>query len=75
MDINLPLMDGWDVTRRLKADPLTRSLPVIALTGRAMPGDREKALSAGCDDYATKPIDFADLFDKIQRLSCKALAQ
>ena len=74
MDINLPYLDGWEVTRRLKADVETRSLPVIALTAHAMQGDRESALSAGFDDYATKPIDFADLFEKIQKLTTRTPA-
>jgi CheY-like chemotaxis protein len=74
MDVNLPEIDGWEVTRRLKADPATRSLPVIALTAHAMKGDREKALAAGCDEYATKPIDFIDLLGKIQSLYNQAPA-
>jgi CheY-like chemotaxis protein len=66
MDLSLPVMDGWQATRRLKADPRTRSIPVIALTAHAMPGDREEALGAGCDDYDTKPVDFARLVHKIE---------
>ncbi|HUQ68114.1 MAG TPA: response regulator [Planctomycetaceae bacterium] len=72
MDMNLPEMDGWELTRRLKADETTRSLPVIALTAHAMKGDREKAFAAGCDDYATKPIDFKKLFRKIESMTRKA---
>ena len=65
MDLDLPDIDGWEVTRRLKANPLTAAIPVIALTAHAMAGDREKALAAGCDEFDTKPIDFDRLLQKI----------
>ena len=67
MDMSLPVMDGWDATRHLKADKATCDVPVIALTAHAMEADREKALEAGCDDFATKPIDFPNLLEKISR--------
>ena len=66
MDMSLPVLDGWEATRRLKADPATRSIPVIALTAHAMAGDREKALEAGCDDYDSKPVEFPRLVAKIE---------
>jgi CheY-like chemotaxis protein len=65
MDVGLPGMDGWEATRKLKADPGTQAIPVIALTAHAMASDLEKATAAGCDDYETKPIDFNRLFEKI----------
>ena len=66
MDMSLPIMDGWEATKNIKADPATQSIPVIALTAHAMSGDRQKALEAGCDDYDTKPIDLSRLLAKIQ---------
>ena len=66
MDLSLPGIDGWEVTRQLKADPATRAIPVIALTAHAMAGDRERAIAAGCDDYDTKPVEFARLLAKIE---------
>jgi len=68
MDMSLPIIDGWEATRQVKAAPATRTIPVIALTAHAMAGDREKALAAGCDDYDTKPIDLPRLLDKITSL-------
>jgi two-component system, cell cycle response regulator DivK len=65
MDMSLPIMDGWEATKKIKANPQTKSIPTIALTAHAMAGDREKALEAGCDDYDTKPIDLSRLLDKI----------
>ena len=68
MDMSLPKIDGWEATRRLKADPSFCAIPVIALTAHAMAGDRERALEAGCDEFDTKPIEFERLLAKIERL-------
>ena len=68
MDMSLPVVDGWDATRRIKAAPATRAIPVITLTAHAMSGDREKAVEAGCDDFDTKPMDLARLLGKIEAL-------
>ena len=65
LDMSLPIMDGWEVARRLKSHDDTKGLPIIALTAHAMAGDREKSLEAGCDDYDTKPVDFKRLRGKI----------
>jgi CheY-like chemotaxis protein len=66
MDMSLPVLDGWEATRRVKADPKTQHIPVIALTAHAMAGDREKVMEAGCDDYDTKPVDLTRLLGKIE---------
>ena len=68
MDLSLPVIDGWEATRKIKADPATQSIPVIALTAHAMAGDEQKALAAGCDDYDTKPIELPRLLEKIENL-------
>lgn len=68
MDMSLPVMDGWEATRTIKANPATASIPVVALTAHAMSSDREKALEAGCDDFYTKPIELPGLLEIISRL-------
>ena len=74
MDMSLPILDGWEATRRLKAASATRHIPVIALTAHAMSSDRDKALEAGCDDYDTKPIELPRLLEKIEALLPTATA-
>jgi two-component system, cell cycle response regulator DivK len=73
MDMSLPVLDGWEATRQLKAGAGTRHIPVIALTAHAMAGDREKALQAGCDEYDTKPVELARLLGKIRALLGRAV--
>ena len=68
MDLSLPVLDGWEATRRIKAAPQTRDIPVIALTANAMSEDRQKAIAAGCDDFDTKPVDLPGLIRKIRAL-------
>ena len=68
MDLDLPVVDGWEATRRLKSDQKTRQIPIIALTAHAMSGSREKALAAGCDEFDTKPVDFDRLMQKVNHL-------
>ena len=68
MDMSLPVLDGWEATRRLKASPKTQSIPILGLTAHAMSSDREKAIEAGCDDYDTKPIEFSRLLEKVHSL-------
>lgn len=68
MDLSLPVLDGWEAAKRIKGIEKLRHIPIIALTAHAMTGDREKAIEAGCDDYATKPIDLASLLKKIDEL-------
>jgi CheY-like chemotaxis protein len=74
MDMSLPVLDGWEATRRLKSDPATSGIPVVALTAHAMSGDREKAREAGCDDFDTKPVEYARLLSKIEVLLQKRKA-
>jgi two-component system cell cycle response regulator DivK len=68
MDMSLPVLDGWDATRQIKADPITAKIPIIALTAHAMESDRQKALEAGCDDFDTKPVELNRLLLKIEEL-------
>ena len=74
MDMSLPEIDGWEATRHLKQDPATRDIPVIALTAHAMVSDRDRALEAGCDDYDTKPVDFARLLRKMTSILARERA-
>ena len=68
MDLSLPVLDGWEASRRLKADPALRGIPILALTAHAMSDDRTKALEAGCDEYDTKPVEFSRLLEKMETL-------
>jgi CheY-like chemotaxis protein len=74
MDVNLPLLDGWEATRLIKADPKGKNTPVIALTAHALTGDRDKALEAGCDDYHTKPVELPRLLEQMEALLAKRAA-
>lgn len=68
MDMGLPILDGWEATRQLKADPETKHIPIIALTAHSMVDDREQALNVGCEEYETKPVNFTVLIEKIEKL-------
>ncbi len=72
MDMSLPVMNGWEATRAIKADATTQHMPVIALTAHSMAGDREKAMEAGCDDYDTKPVELPRLLEKMAALGARA---
>ena len=69
LDMNLPILDGWTAAGVIRADPITAAIPIIALTAHAMSGDKEKAMVAGCSDYCSKPVDFAQLLEKIEALT------
>ena len=69
MDLSLPVVDGWEATRQIKANPATKHIPVVAITANAMTGDKEKAMAAGCDDFDTKPVDMPRLLAKIKALT------
>ncbi len=71
MDMSLPVLDGWEATRAIRAEPATRAIPIIALTAHAMDGDRAKALEAGCNDFDTKPVDLPRLLEKIEQQMAK----
>jgi CheY-like chemotaxis protein len=73
MDMSLPVLDGWEATRKIRADPVISAVPVIALTAHAMAGDQEKCMAVGCDDYDTKPVDLARLLGKIELLLQRAV--
>lgn len=75
MDMSLPVLDGWEATRQIKATPETHHIPVIALTAHAMAGDREKCLAAGCDEYDTKPVEFPRLLSKIEVFLSKGVSR
>ena len=74
MDLDMPVVDGWEATRRLKSNPATKAIPIIALSSHAMSGSREKALAAGCDEFDTKPVDFEQLIEKVQSLANRRTA-
>ena len=74
MDMSLPVLDGWEATRQLKAAPATRAVPIIALTAHAMSGDRERAMEAGADDFDTKPVELPRLLEKIEALLTRRVA-
>ena len=72
MDMNLPIIDGWEAARQIKANPATKNIPIIALTAHAMAGDEQKTLDAGCDDYDSKPVNFKRLLEKIEKFTGSA---
>ena len=74
MDLDMPVVDGWEATRRLKSDSATKAIPIIALSAHAMSGSREKALAVGCDEFDTKPVDFEQLIKKVQLLANRSPA-